>query len=102
MDLRVLYCPNCGAPVTPIDGLDTFYCSYCGYKIQMTGISNASYRARTKIKRMEHKERMRDKKDEHDLAEKELQMKKDKQDYIILGIMFVSLVVLMGILAIFA
>lgn len=92
MELQTLYCPNCGAPVEPIDGLDTFYCPYCGYKIQMSGMSNAAYRARTKAKRMEHRERMRDKKDKQSLAEKELEIKKDRQDYILCGIILAGII----------
>lgn len=74
MELKSLYCPNCGAAVKPVDGLDTFYCSYCGYQIHMDGMSDEAYKARTKVKQMEHEERMQDKK-----AAKEL--KDGEQDY---------------------
>lgn len=74
MELKSLYCPNCGAAVKPVDGLDTFYCQYCGYQIHLDGMSDEAYKARTKVKQMEHEERMQDKK-----AAKEL--KDGEQDY---------------------
>ena len=62
MELKSLYCPNCGAAVKPVDGLDTFYCQYCGYQIHLDGMSDEAYKARTRVKQMEHEERMQDKK----------------------------------------
>ena len=66
MELKSLYCPNCGAAVKPVDGLDTFYCQYCGYQIHLDGMSDEAYKARTRMKQMEHEERMQDKKDAYD------------------------------------
>ena len=48
------------------DGLDIFFCKYCGYKIIIEGQSDAAYRAKTRIKEMEHDERMVDKKYAHE------------------------------------
>lgn len=70
MELKSLYCPNCGAAVKPVDGLDTFYCQYCGYQIHLDGMSDEAYKARTKVKQMEHEERMRDKKNAYGRFEK--------------------------------
>lgn len=56
-----LTCPNCGASVDAEDGLDTFYCKYCGYKIMLDGQSDAAYRAKTRVKQMFHEEKMLDK-----------------------------------------
>ena len=39
-----------------------FYCKYCGNRIVFEGQSKAAYRAKTKVKQMEHDERMVDKK----------------------------------------
>lgn len=33
MELKTLSCPNCGANLEIEDGIDTFFCKYCGYKI---------------------------------------------------------------------
>ena len=32
MEFVTLKCPNCGASIDIEDGIDTFYCKYCGYK----------------------------------------------------------------------
>lgn len=66
MNTYTLKCPNCGGDLTVEDGLDTFFCKYCGYKILLEGQSDAAYHAKTKIKSMEHDERMADKKYEHE------------------------------------
>ena len=55
-------CPHCGSNLTVDDGLDTFYCQYCGTKIMMDGLSEAAYKAKTKVKDMQHQEVMQDKK----------------------------------------
>lgn len=60
-----LKCPNCGGDIEVEDGLDTCFCKYCGYKMILEGQSDASYRAKTRIKEMEHIERMEDKKYEN-------------------------------------
>lgn len=62
MKLNSLSCPNCGASVEIEDGIDTFFCKYCGYKIILEGQSDAAYRAKIRVKGMEHDERMVDKK----------------------------------------
>lgn len=60
MDLKTLECPKCGSEVDVENGLDTFYCKYCGAKIQMDGLSPEAYDARVQIKQLEHKERVLD------------------------------------------
>ena len=66
MQMHVLKCPNCGANLDVEDGLDTFYCKYCGYKIVLEGQSDQAYRSKENIQRMRHKERMFDKKVEYE------------------------------------
>lgn len=65
-EMKILKCPNCNAALEIENGLDTFYCKYCGYKILLNGQSKAAYRAKTRIKEMEHDERMADKQLEHE------------------------------------
>lgn len=74
-------CPNCGAPIIPVDGLDTFYCAHCGYGIHMHGMTNAAYRARIKVKRMNHIERMLNKK----ISYEKFNDKQNKRMWIIWG-----------------
>lgn len=59
--MHVLRCPNCGANLEVEDGIDTFYCKYCGYKIILEGQSDQAYRSKTQMKKMAHDERMMDK-----------------------------------------
>lgn len=66
MKTYALKCPNCDGDLEVEDGLDTFFCKYCGYKIMLEGQSEAAYRAKTRIKGMEHDERMADKKYAHE------------------------------------
>lgn len=86
MELKSLYCPNCGAAVKPVDGLDTFYCQYCGYQIHLDGMSDEAYKAHTKVKQMEHEERMQDKKDAYGRFTQEKDDIRDKREWIFLSI----------------
>lgn len=61
MELKSLFCPNCGAGLEVEDGLDTFFCKFCGSKILLEGQSKAAYDAKVRVKHMEHKERLQEK-----------------------------------------
>lgn len=65
MNLKSLTCPNCGGSLDIEDGLDIFYCKYCGYKILLENQSEAAYNAKVRVKHMEHKERLQEKRNEH-------------------------------------
>lgn len=54
-------CPNCGANLEIENGIDTFYCQHCGYKIILEGQSKESIRAKLRLKEMDHSERILDK-----------------------------------------
>lgn len=97
MELKSLYCPNCGAAVKPVDGLDTFYCQYCGYQIHLDGMSDEAYKARTKVKQMEHEERMQDKKTAKELKDGEQEYKELKLGLIAMFGCF-GLVIILGII----
>jgi len=53
MKLISLSCPNCGGELEIEDGIDTFYCKYCGHTIIMTELSDEYVKAKTKLKREE-------------------------------------------------
>ena len=61
MKLQALRCPNCNGSLDIEDGIDTFYCKYCGYKIIIDGQSGVLLRAKVDMKKMEHEERLLDK-----------------------------------------
>jgi DNA-directed RNA polymerase subunit RPC12/RpoP len=56
--LKSLSCPNCGASLEIEDGIDTFFCKFCGHKILLDGLSEHVYEAKVRVKDMEHQERL--------------------------------------------
>ena len=79
-EMKILKCPNCNAALEIENGLDTFYCKYCGYKILLNGQSKAAYRAKTRIKELEHDERMADKQYKHERYKSEQEQKQKRID----------------------
>lgn len=79
MELKSLFCPNCGASLEVEDGLDTFFCKYCGYKILLQGQSKAAYDAKVRVKHMEHKERLQDKQDAQERYRMEFKQKDERR-----------------------
>ena len=79
MELKSLFCPNCGASLEVEDGLDTFFCKYCGYKILLQGQSKAAYDAKVRVKHMEHKERLREKRDAQERYRMEFKQKDERR-----------------------
>lgn len=58
MEFVTMKCPNCGASIDIEDGIDTFYCKYCGYKIILDGQSDAAINAKVRLKEVESNERI--------------------------------------------
>ena len=88
MELKSLFCPNCGASLEVEDGLDTFFCKYCGYKILLQGQSKAAYDATVRVKHMEHKERLQDKRDAQERYRMEFKQKDERRTLaIVFGIL---------------
>lgn len=85
MELKSLFCPNCGASLEVEDGLDTFFCKYCGYKILLQGQSKAAYDAKVRVKHMEHKERLQEKRDAQERYRMEF---KQKDEWRTLAVVF--------------
>lgn len=77
MNLKTLRCPNCDADLDVEDGLDTFFCKYCGHKILIEGQSKAAYDAKVRIKKMEHDEKLQDKRD----AQERYKMESEEKSY---------------------
>ena len=49
MNTYKLSCPSCNAELSPVDGIDTFYCQFCGAKIVLDGTSDSK---RQEIKKL--------------------------------------------------
>ena len=79
MELKSLFCPNCGASLEVEDGLDTFFCKYCGYKILLQGQSKAAYDAKVRVTHMEHKERLQEKRDAQERYRMEFKQKDERR-----------------------
>lgn len=83
MELKTLFCPNCGGSLEIEDGLDTFFCKYCGYKILLKGQSKAAYDAKVQVKHMEHKERLQEKRNAQERYRMEFKQKDERHTFII-------------------
>ena len=55
-----LICPHCGATLSVGDGIDSFYCQFCGGKILLTEQDKNTIDAKVRLKELEHKERLKD------------------------------------------
>lgn len=88
MELKSLNCPGCGGSLEIEDGLDTFFCKYCGEKIVLEGQSDAAYDAKVQVKSMEHKEKMKDKHDAQKRYKMEYQRKDEKRAVFIVLVCF--------------
>ena len=101
MELKSLFCPNCGASLEVEDGLDTFFCKYCGYKILLQGQSKAAYDAKVRVKHMEHKERLQEKRDAQERYRMEFEQKSERRTFaIFLGYCGVIIAMCLIILAV--
>ena len=100
MELKVLKCPGCGGALELEDGLDTFFCKYCGYKIVLSGQSDAAYKAKTVAKKLEHKKQAQERmyQNDHDKWErneisKEREFKRSTKGWIIGLIIFFGVII---------
>lgn len=95
MNLKSLHCPNCGGTIETEDGLDMFYCKYCGHKIVLESQSPAAYKAKTKIKRMKHEEKLQDKQNAHERYKMEFEAKQQNIGlFIALGLLVTGLLII--------
>lgn len=94
MELKSLFCPNCGASLEVEDGLDTFFCKYCGYKILLQGQSKAAYDAKVRVKHMEHKERLQEMRDAQERYRMEFKQKDERRTLAIVFGIFGAIIAL--------
>lgn len=97
MNMIQLKCPNCGADLEVEDGLDSFFCKYCGTKIVLEDQSPAAYTAKT-VKHIA--DRLLDQREARRLQEIEDKKKHDKEVNMIM-IVGIILIFLIAFLAIF-
>lgn len=99
MELKSLFCPNCGASLEVEDGLDTFFCKYCGYKIILQDQSKAAYDAKVRVKHMEHKERLQERRDAQERYRMEFEQKDERRTLAIVFGVFGALIALFLIIS---
>lgn len=73
-------CPKCGGEIQTVDGLDTFFCMYCGNKVVLSGMSDASYDAKVRSKKIDQEERMQAKTYSHQKEMFKLKEEKERRD----------------------
>ncbi len=95
-------CPQCGASLEVENGIDSFYCQYCGAKVVLSNQSDEVVKAKAAKQKLEHRERMADKVSSHlneraarRAAEKE---KQRKNTFKITGVFIAVMLVLIAIL----
>ncbi len=97
-------CPQCGASLEIEDGIDTFFCKYCGEKVVLTNQDAKTLKAKTAVKKFEHREKMTDKLIGHlneratrKAEEKEKQRKDvNKAMLVLLAVMAVCMIMLLS------
>ena len=79
-------CPHCGATLTIENGIDSFFCQYCGTRLILANQSAEAIKAKAAKQKLEHRENMADKVINHfneiaarRAAEKERQRKYSKR-----------------------
>lgn len=58
MQVVQLKCPSCGNSLEVEDGLETFFCQYCGHRIILSEQSEHIVKAKVDIEKLKHEERM--------------------------------------------
>lgn len=100
MNLFTLECPHCKATLDVEDGLDTFYCKYCGAKLIVESMSDDSLNARVRLKEMEHEERLQDAEYEYKRFKMLHKAKEERSNtrfaFIILGLMALPCILYFG------
>ncbi len=74
-----LKCPNCGADLEAEDGIESFFCKYCGTKILLQGQSNEAIKAKANVQIADKVVELREKRYEYQ-RQKEAQRRKDLEE----------------------
>ena len=99
MNLVTLKCPNCGADIEIENGIDTFYCKYCGNKIILDGQSDAAINAKVRMKELESNERIKKEKLNYKREKKEKADKEaNKVGIVILVILALTFLVMFSVI----
>ena len=93
MKMYSLKCPHCDADLEIKDGLDIFFCQYCGGKIILSGLSKAAYRAKVRVMEMSHEEKLREKEIDQERYRMDFESREKHNEWIKKAIAVVATVV---------
>ena len=80
MELFTMRCPNCNADLEVENGIDSFFCKYCGTKILVTGQSKEVIKTKRRLKMMDKAHEMQQEYiNEQRRREKEAQRKEEEE-----------------------
>ena len=85
MKMKAMKCPQCSANLDVEEGLDTFYCKYCGSRIVVEDQDKDVIKAKVRLQELKHEEKMLDSVMAHKRFEMKQQSAESKR-MLILGI----------------
>ncbi len=94
MELKSLNCPKCGGSLDYEDGIDVFFCKYCGNKIILSGQSDAAYWAKVKGKEYEYKQEVQKMHYQNEKAKIDVDYAEKKHNYIVQYGAYILLIIL--------
>lgn len=94
MEFVQMKCPNCSADLEVEDGIDSFYCKYCGTKILVEGQSKHVVNAKAKIRMMDKLGDMQ-KEYHRDRAEREERQRKDSNKAMLMAVAILAVLLLL-------
>ena len=77
-EIKKMYCPSCGAPISFEEGREDTFCSHCGSQLHRDD-DNIVRRMEHVERKLEHEEKMMEYADRHE--EREHESKKQIQDF---------------------
>lgn len=102
MELHSLTCPNCGAKLNIENGIDSFYCQYCGYHIYMEGQSDEVVKAKIDLEKRKAELKSRqewwDKQHEKELEELKIlkgEKKGGMKDFVIYAVIMIVFILML-------
>ena len=102
MKMVKLICPHCGATLSVGDGIDSFYCQFCGGKILLTEQDKNTIDAKVKLKEFEHKERIKDREFAQERYKIDNKAKETKRGLKVLLVVFATIILLPLVALLFA
>lgn len=88
MEMKTLFCPNCGKKLEVEDELEKCSCKYCGKEIMLKEQKGAIYAADVRKKQIESQERLQEMRDAQERYKMEFKQKNEKKTMIMVFSLF--------------